>query len=146
MEHVPYKGAGPAIAALIAGEIQVMIMTPPLSMPHIRSGRIRPLAYTHTSRAAFLPDVPTMREAGVQGMEVDGGWYGLFAPAGTPAAIVERLQAETRKAASDPKVRERFEALALHPLGDPPAEFRKFFYEQIKAYAEMVRIAGIQPE
>src|SRR5947207_1360653 len=105
MEHVPYKGAGPAIAALIAGEIQVMIMTPPLSMPHIRSGRIRPLAYTHTSRAAFLPDVPTMREAGVQGMEVDGGWYGLFAPARTPAPIVERLQAETRKAASDPKVR-----------------------------------------
>ena len=146
MEHVPYKGAGPAIAALLSGEIQVMIMTPPLSMPHIRSGKIRPLAYTHTSRASFLPDVPTMREAGVQGMEVDGGWYGLFAPARTPAPIVARLQAETRKAATDPKVRERFEALALHPVGDPPAEFRKFFYEQIKAYAEMVRIAGIQPE
>ncbi len=146
MEHVPYKGAGPAIAALIGGEIQVMIMTPPLSLPHIRAGKIRPLAYTHTHRAAFLPDVPTMREAGVNGMEVDGGWYGLFAPAHTPAATVERLQAATHKALADPKLRERFEALALTPVANPPAEFRKFFYEQIKAYAEMVRIAGIQPE
>jgi tripartite-type tricarboxylate transporter receptor subunit TctC len=146
MEHVPYKGAGPAIAALISGEIQVMMMTPPLSMPHIRAGKIRPLAYTHDKRAAFLPDVPTMSEAGVKGMEIDGGWYGLFAPAGTPAPIVERLQAATRKAVADPKLRERFEALALTPVANPPAEFRKFFYEQIKAYAEMVRIAGIQPE
>jgi tripartite-type tricarboxylate transporter receptor subunit TctC len=146
MEHVPYKGAGPAIAALIGGEIQVMIMTPPLSLPHIRSGKIRPLAYTHSRRASFLPDVPTMKEAGVNGMEIDGGWYGLFAPAGTPPAIVEKLQAATRAAVNDPKLRERFEALALTPVGNAPAEFRKFFFEQIKAYAEMVRVAGIQPE
>jgi tripartite-type tricarboxylate transporter receptor subunit TctC len=146
MEHVPYKGAGPAIAALLSGEIQVMIMTPPLSLAHIRAGKIRPLAYTHTSRASFLPDVPTMREAGISGMEVDGGWYGLFAPAGTPPAIVERLQAATRKGVHEGKVKERFEALALTPAGDAPAEFRKFFNEQIKAYADMVRIAGIQPE
>jgi len=146
MEHVPYKGAGPAIAALIGGEIQVMIMTPPLSLPHIRSGKIRPLAYTHSRRASFLPDVPTMKEAGVNGMEIDGGWYGLFAPAGTPPAIVEKLQAATRAAVNDPKLRERFEALALTPVGNGPAEFRKFFQEQIKAYAEMVRVAGIQPE
>jgi len=146
MEHVPYKGAGPAIAALIGGEIQVMIMTPPLSLPHIRSGKIRPLAYTHSRRASFLPDVPTMKEAGVSGMEIDGGWYGLFAPAGTPPAIVEKLQAATRAAVNDPKLRERFEALALTPVGNAPAEFRKFFFEQIKAYAEMVRVAGIQPE
>jgi tripartite-type tricarboxylate transporter receptor subunit TctC len=146
MEHVPYKGAGPAIAALLSGEIQVMIMTPPLSLAHIRAGKIRPLAYTHTSRASFLPDVPTMREAGISGMEVDGGWYGLFTPAGTPPAIVERLQAATRKGVHEPKIKERFEALALAPAGDSPAEFRKFFNEQIKAYAEMVRIAGIQPE
>ena len=146
MEHVPYKGAGPAIAALIGGEIQVMIMTPPLSLPHIRSGKIRPLAYTHSRRASFLPDVPTMKEAGVNGMEIDGGWYGLFAPTGTPPAIVEKLQAATRAAVNDPKLRERFEALALTPVGNAPAEFRKFFFEQIKAYAEMVRVAGIQPE
>jgi tripartite-type tricarboxylate transporter receptor subunit TctC len=146
MEHVPYKGAGPAIAALIGGEIQVMIMTPPLSLPHIRSGKIRPLAYTHSRRASFLPDVPTMKEAGVNGMEIDGGWYGLFAPAGTPPAIVEKLQAATRAAVMEPKLRERFEALALTPVGNATPEFRKFFYEQIKAYAEMVRIAGIQPE
>ena len=146
MEHVPYKGAGPAIAALIGGEIQVMIMTPPLSLPHIRSGKIRPLAYTYSRRASFLPDVPTMKEAGVNGMEIDGGWYGLFAPAGTPPAIVEKLQAATRAAVNDPKLRERFEALALTPVGNAPAEFRKFFLEQIKAYAEMVRVAGIQPE
>jgi len=146
MEHVPYKGAGPAIAALIGGEIQVMIMTPPLSLPHIRSGKIRPLAYTHSRRASFLPDVPMMKEAGVNGMEIDGGWYGLFAPAGTPPAIMEKLQTATRAAVTEPKLRERFEALALTPVGNGPAEFRKFFQEQIKAYAEMVRVAGIQPE
>jgi len=146
MEHVPYKGAGPAIAALLSGEIQAMIMTPPLSLGHIRAGKIRALAYTHTSRASFLPDVPTMREAGISGMEVDGGWYGLFAPGGTPPAIVERLYAETRKGVHEPTIRERFEALGLAPAGDPPADFRKFFHEQINVYAEMVRIAGIQPE
>jgi tripartite-type tricarboxylate transporter receptor subunit TctC len=123
-----------------------MIMTPPVSLAHIRAGKIRPLAYTHTSRASFLPDVPTMREAGIPGMEVDGGWYGLFAPAGTPPAIVERLQTATRQGVHEPKMKERFEALALTPAGDASAEFRKFFNEQIKAYAEMVRIAGIQPE
>ena len=146
MEHVPYKGAGPAIAALLSGEIQVMFLTPPLSLAHIRAEKIRAIAYTHTRRAAFLPDVPTMREAGVSGMEIDGGWYGLFAPGRTDAAIVERLSAQTRKAVLDPKVKERFEALGLTPVGDKPAQFQKFFNEQIKAYAEMVRIAGIQPE
>jgi tripartite-type tricarboxylate transporter receptor subunit TctC len=146
MVHVPYKGAGPAIAALMSGEIQVMFLTPPLSLPHIRAGKLRALGYTHANRAAFLPDVPTMREAGISGMEIDGGWYGLFAPAGTPRAVVDRLNAETRKALADPSVRERLAALGLEPVGSSPEEFRKFFDEQIKAYAEMVRVAGIRPE
>jgi tripartite-type tricarboxylate transporter receptor subunit TctC len=146
MLHVPYKGAGPAIAALVSGEVQVMLLTPPLSLRHIRAGKLRALAYTHASRADFLPDVPTMREAGVSDMEIDGGWHGLFAPAGTPRTVVDRLNSETRTALAHPSVRERLVVLGLDPEGNSPEEFRKFFDEQIRTYAEIVRVAGIRPE
>jgi tripartite-type tricarboxylate transporter receptor subunit TctC len=146
MEHVPYKGAGPAIAALLGGDIQAMFLTAPLSLAHIRAGKIRAIGYTHTSRAKFMPEVPTMREAGVSGMEIDGGWYGLFAPAGTPPEVVEKLYRASQKALADPKLSERFMALGLNPVGNSPAVFKKFFDEQIKTYAEMVRIAGLRPE
>jgi tripartite-type tricarboxylate transporter receptor subunit TctC len=146
MEHVPYKGAGPAIAALLAGDIQAMFLTAPLSLAHIRAGKIRAIGYTHTGRAKFMPDVPTMREAGVKGMEIDGGWYGLFAPAGTPSEVVGKLYLASQKALADPKLSERFMALGLNPVGNSPAVFKKFFDEQIRIYAEMVRIAGLRPE
>ena len=74
MVHIPYKGAGPAVAALLANEVQVLLVTPPLSLPHIQSGKLRALAYTHTARASFLPAVPTMAEAGFPGFVIDGGW------------------------------------------------------------------------
>lgn len=144
--HVPYKGAGPAITALIANEIQVMFLTPPLSLPHIKAGKLRALGYTGKRRAPFLPDVPTMAEAGVANMEIDGGWHGLFVPANTPPDVVTRLAAEARKALDNAGVRERLAALGLDPIGAPPEVFRPFVAQQIKAFAEMVKLAGIQPE
>jgi tripartite-type tricarboxylate transporter receptor subunit TctC len=146
MVHVPYKGAGPAIQALLADEVQLMFMTPPLSLSHIEAGKIRPLAFTAPARAPFLPNVPTMAEAGITGMTMDGGWFGLFAPGRTPPAVVERLHGEVKAALDAPAVRGRLADLGLDPVGTPPAEFKQFLASQVKDYAEMVRLAGIQPE
>jgi tripartite-type tricarboxylate transporter receptor subunit TctC len=146
MVHVPYKGAGPAIGALLAGEVQVMFATPPLSVPHIKAGRLRALAYNYATRASFLPDVPTMAEAGLSGMEMDASWHGLLAPVKTPAAIVSRLESEVRKALAVPQVRERFVKLDLNPIGGTSAEFRALITGGVKRFAEVARIAGIEPE
>jgi len=147
MVHVPYKGAGPAIAALMGGEIQVMFVTTPLGMPQIKAGKLRALAYNGPTRAPFLPEVPTMKEAGVSGTEMGAAsWYGIFAPAGTPAAIVTRLHREVEKALRDAPTRERLVALQLDPVGNPPAEFGKFVAAAIAQFRELVKLAGVQPE
>ena len=146
MVHVPYKGAGAAVGALLAGEIQVMMATPPMSLPHIRSGRIKALAYNFTSRASYLPDVPTMMEAGVKDTQMEASWHGLLAPARTPAAILARLEKETQKAVAVPIVREQFSRVELKPSGSSAAEFRALLADAMKKMSEIVRIAGIQPE
>ena len=144
--HAPYKGAGPAISDLIGGHIQMMFVTPPLSMPHIRSGRLRPIAFAGARRWSALPEVPTMAEAGVEGVVLDGGWYGLFAPARTPAPVIERLSSEVRRALGQPEVRERYAAMMLDPVGSTPAELRRDLAEAVRKYAELVRLAGIEPQ
>jgi len=146
MVHVPYKGAGPAIGALLAGEIQVMLATPPLSVPHIKTGRLRALAYNYATRASFLPDVPTMAEAGLSGTQMDASWHGLFAPAKTPREILARLENEVRKAFAVPELRERFVKLGLNPIGNSSADFRPFVANAVKRMAEVARVAGIEPE
>jgi tripartite-type tricarboxylate transporter receptor subunit TctC len=146
MVHVPYKGAGPAITALVGGEIQVMFVTTTLGLPHIRAGRIRALAYNFPTRASFLPEVPTMVESGVTGTEMDASWHGLFAPAGTPPAIVARLESELRKALALPEVKEQFTKLGLNVVGSTAAEFRPFVADAIKRMAEIVRIAGVEAQ
>ena len=107
MTHVPYKGGGPAIAALLGGEIQAMFSNTTLAMPHIRAAKLRALAVTGRTRLAALPEVPTLTESGVPGMEIDAGWFGLFAPAKTPVEIINRLHSEVRTALAKPAVRER---------------------------------------
>src|SRR5262249_59104994 len=146
MAHVPYRGAGPAINDLIGGQIQVMFVTTPLALQHILSGRLRPLAYTNARRAAFLPDVPTMEEAGMPGFVLDGGWYGLFAPAHTPGDIVARLHREVAAALASSELRERFASLGLDAIGTSPTEFKPFVAAQIKSFAEQVRLAKIEPQ
>ena len=146
MVHVPYKGAGAAVTALLSGEVQVMMATPPMSLPHIRSGRIKALAYNHTSRASYLPDVPTMTEAGLNNTQMEASWHGLLAPAKTPAAIIARLEKEAQKAVTVPQVREQYARVELKPVGSSAAEFRVMLAEAIKKLGEIVRIAGIQPE
>ena len=146
MVHVPYKGAGPAITALVAGEIQVMFVTTTLGLPQIRAGRIRALAYNHPKRAAFLPDVPTMTEAGVAGTEMDASWHGLFAPARTPPSVIARLETELRRALALPEVKEQFTKLGLNVVGSTSAEFRPFVASAIRRMGEIVRIAGVEAQ
>lgn len=146
MVHVAYKSAGPAVAALMGGQVQVLFTTPSSSMTHIKAGRIRALAYNHGKRLDALPDVPTMEEAGLKGTRMDASWYGVFAPARTPAAIVDRLQREIRDAVHQPAMRERFAPQALEPDGRPAAEFKALVEESIARFRELVKLAAIEPQ
>ena len=145
MTHVPYKGGGPAVAALAAGEVQAMLASPAPLMPHYKSKRVRVLAYSGDKRNAAVPEVPTMKEVGVD-YYYDGGWFAMFAPAKTPNEIVETLAREVRVAMQKPQVKERIAQLGVETVADSPAEFRKFMANEFRAYGEMARAAGIQPE
>jgi tripartite-type tricarboxylate transporter receptor subunit TctC len=146
MVHVPYKGAGPAITALLGGEIQVMFATAPLSLPHIRSGKLRAIAYNSAKRASFLPEVPTVIESGLAGTEMPPSWHGLLAPAKTPATVIAKLYAELQKAFQNAQMRERIIAIGLEPVGSSPEAYRKLVVSNIKRFAELVKIAGVEPE
>ena len=144
--HIPYKGAGPAVAAAMSGETQVMFSTPPAVLAQLKAGRLRALAYSDGKRHPMLPDVPTAAEAGLPSYQHHGGWFGMFAPADTPAEILDRIHGEVRKAFANAQFRERLDALGADPVGDAPADFKRFVSAEIKRYAEMVRLAKIQPE
>ena len=146
MVHVPYKGGGPAITALVGGDVQVMLMSPPPSLQLVKAGKLRALAYTHAKRASFLPEVPTMAEAGIPDLEIDGGWYGMFAPADTPRDLLNRLQSEVRTALNFPKVRDAIIENGLTIVGDSTAAFTSFVDAEMKNYAERVRLTKIQPQ
>jgi tripartite-type tricarboxylate transporter receptor subunit TctC len=146
LQHVPYKGGGPATAALAAGEVQAMVASPAPLLPHYKSGRVRVLAYTAGMRHPGAPDVPTTAEAGLPKYNVDGGWFGMFAPANTPDEVVGKLYREVKTAMENPKVRERLLGLGVWPIANTPAEFRKFFMDELRIHAEMVRMAGLKPE
>jgi tripartite-type tricarboxylate transporter receptor subunit TctC len=146
MVHVPYRGAAPAITGLIAGDVQVMFMTPPSSLPFVEAGKIRALGYTGAKRFARLPDVSTLAEAGVPGMEVLASWTGMFAPAKTPAAVLVRLAEEIRKATETAAYRDRLTSIGVIPVGSAPAEFKPFVAAQVKQIADLVRAAGIEPQ
>jgi len=144
--HIPYKGAGPEVAAAISGETQVMLSTPPAILQQLNAGRLRALAYTDAKRHPQMPDVPTATEAGMPTFQHHGGWFGMFAPAGTPLEILNRVHAEVRTAFANTQFRERLETLGSEPVGNPPAEFKQFVSTEIRKYAEIVRLANIQPE
>jgi tripartite-type tricarboxylate transporter receptor subunit TctC len=144
--HIPYKGAGPAVAAVLSGETQVMFSTPPAVMSHVKAGKLIALAYSDVKRHPQMMDVPTANEAGLPTFTHHGGWFGLFAPANTPASILNRMHSEVRLAFANPQFRDRLSALGADPVGNTPAEFKAFVNTEIKRYAEMIRIAKIEPE
>jgi tripartite-type tricarboxylate transporter receptor subunit TctC len=143
--HVPYRGAAPAIQDLVAGHVAMMFDIVPLARTQIAAGKVRALAVASPQRLAAVPDVPTMAEAGFP--QIEGGpWFGLVAPAGTPRAVIDWLNAEGRKAFSAPDVRERFLAQGiLLPLGTPE-QYGDFIAAEHKRWGEIIRSADIRLE
>jgi tripartite-type tricarboxylate transporter receptor subunit TctC len=140
--NVPYKGGGPAVTDLIAGSVQLYFSTVPAALPQVKAGKIRSLAVTSSKRVPSLSDVPTVAEAGLPGYEVVG-WFGLFAPAKTPAAIVERLNTEVVKILKMPDVREKIEAHGLLPGGGSSKELEVFLDTEIKKWSVLIKAANI---
>ncbi len=144
LTHVPYKGAGALMTALLSGEVEVGFPAVISVQPHLRSGKLRALAVTTKRRSSILPDVPTV-DAVYPGFDIDN-WFALFAPAGTPAAIVNRIHAEVVKGLQHPESRAFMKNEGAEPVASPPAEFAAFFAREIEKYAQMVKLSGVTPE
>jgi len=143
MLHVPYKGGGPALVDLIAGQVQVLFSTQLASWPHIQSGRIRALAVSTAKRPASIPDLPTVAEAGLPGYDA-GVWYGILAPAGTPREIIARLNAEIVRALNAPDFRKFLVGNAIDPIGSPPEELGQYIKSELVKWARVVKDAGVR--
>jgi tripartite-type tricarboxylate transporter receptor subunit TctC len=142
MVHVPYKGSGPALADVIAGQIQFIMGTILSTSPHVKSGRLRALGVSSEKRVAVLPDVPTISEAGLQGYEATS-WNGVLAPRGAPRPVVTRLHSLIAEALASPDVRERLMADGGEPVGSSPEQFARFIRAEIEKWTKVVKSAGI---
>ncbi len=142
---VPYKNITAAIIALMSGEVNISFVSIYSALPHVKSGRAKALAVTGVKRSPAMPDLPTVMEAGVAGYS-SGNWYGFLAPAGTPRAIVNRLNADILKALAQKDVRERMTRQGMEPGGSTPEEFAKFIKSETIKYAKVVKAAGISSE
>ena len=144
MLHLPYRGSGPALIDLIAGNVDLMFDNLPSALPHIKSGRLKALAVTSAARSGALPEVPTVEEVGgplLKGYDASS-WFGLLAPAGTPADVVARLQQETAKALATAQMNERLQLQGAIPSGMTPAEFVRFIDAETKKWAKVVKASG----
>jgi tripartite-type tricarboxylate transporter receptor subunit TctC len=143
--HVPYKGSAPSLTALLGGEVEMTFANIPAISSHVKAGRLRPLASTGLKRAAQMPNVATMKESGVSGVEVVV-WYGVLAPAQTPRDIVNTLAAAIAKAARSSEMRQRLLDQGAEPVGNTPEEFAKILREEVKRWAQVVRVSGAKAD
>lgn len=143
MLHIPYKGSGPAVADLLGGQINYMFDSITSARPHIQSGKLRALGVTTAKRSATLPNVPTLAEAGLPGYEVSP-WFAVFMPAGTPAPIVNKLNAALRDAMKQPDVVARFETIGAEPVGSTPTELAKHLARESERWAKLIAERGIK--
>jgi len=141
MTHVPYKGSAPALADLIGGQVQLMFDNLPPSLPQIKAGKLRALAVTSAARAPALPDVPTVAEAGLPGFEASS-WFGLLAPAGTPPAIVTKLNAEIAKWLTSPEAKEKLASVGANIAGGTPEDFARHIQAETAKWAKVVKESG----
>jgi tripartite-type tricarboxylate transporter receptor subunit TctC len=141
MQHVPYKGAAPALTDLISGQIQVVFTSLPSVAQHIRSGTVKGLAVTGSKRAAAFKDIPTMVESGYAGFVINP-WFGLFASKGTPAAIAAQINGDIRKVLEDKDVQEKFAALGAEPFETSPQELATMLKADIQKWAAVVKASG----
>jgi len=143
--HVPYKGAAPAVNDLLGGQVNIMFADVAALLPHIKSGKLKALGIGAAKRFEGLPDVPTIAESGVPGFEA-GGFLGLVAPAGTPQAAIQALNAAAQKSLALPEVRDRLLALASPPVGGTPEQFASHIKREIDKWARVIRAANIKSE
>jgi tripartite-type tricarboxylate transporter receptor subunit TctC len=145
MTRVAYKGAGPAMIGILSGEVQVMMTGIGPIFPHVQSNKVRPIAATTLKRTPMLPNLPTVHESGVPGYE-SGVWYAMFAPAGVPRAIIDRMNSETRRAMNEPDVKAAIAAQGIDSLAGTPEELGKYVAHELQKYAKVAQEAGIKPE
>jgi tripartite-type tricarboxylate transporter receptor subunit TctC len=143
--HIPYKGTSPSLTALIAGEVDLSFANVPSILAHVKSARLRPLATTGARRSELMPEIQTMKEAGVDGVELSV-WYAVLAPAATPREIVQRLGEAVIRATRDPDIRRRLLEQGAEPVGNSPEEFAKMLREEVAKWAEVVKVSGARAD
>jgi len=141
--HVAYKGGGAAITDLLAGQISMYFGTTPSTLPFVQSGKLRALGVTTAKRTVAAPELPTIAESGLPGYE-QSAWHGLLAPAGTPDAVIAKLNAEVNRLIRTPDVGERFKVQGIDLIGGTPADFAAFIRQDVAKYAKLVKTAGIK--
>ena len=144
--HVSYKGGSPALNDLLGGRVQMGILVQSTVMPHIKSGKLRPLAVVEADRAKALPDVPTVSQSGLAGYATPESWLGILGPGGLPREIVNRFNDAATRAIADPEVKSRVEGLGYEVTGGTPQQFQKQIDKTVEIYRKIVNTAGIKPE
>jgi tripartite-type tricarboxylate transporter receptor subunit TctC len=145
MTHIPYRGSGPAVADVLAGQVQVFITTPPSVMQHVQNGKLKAFAVTGNARHPGLPNVPTTAEAGMPGFQLEA-WVGLFAPANTPAPVIARLTAEVKKSLELPETKQRADAAGIELRYLPPEALGKLVQTETAYWAKTIKAAGIKAD
>jgi tripartite-type tricarboxylate transporter receptor subunit TctC len=145
IQDIPYKGGGPALSAVIAGEVQMYFSPPIIALPHVKSGRLRTIAITSPSRSSAMPQVPTFMESGLANFQVQS-WFGIFAPAATPRPVVDALSMEMARILAMPDVKERFAGLGIEPFVSTPDQFGGWVNAETAKWAEIINAAGIKAE
>ena len=141
--HIPYKGAGPAMTALLGGEVQIMMATTPVASVQMTANRVRALAVSSAKRSPLAPGLPTIAEAGFPGFHTDT-WYGVLAPAHTPAAVVQKINRDIARVLENPEVRTMLEQQGAQPAGSSPEEFGAFIRAEIAKWAKVIKSAGVE--
>ncbi len=145
MVHIPYKGAGPALIDLLAGQVQLMITNMPAAMPHIKANKLVALGVTGAKRSRLAPDLPTIAEAGVPGYELTN-WFGVLAPAATPREVINKLNAEIEKGLGTKEMLDRLAANGAEAAGGTPEQFAAYIKSEIGKWARIIRQAGIRAD
>ncbi len=145
MQMIPYKGSGPALTALLSKEVDLGFDIPSSALQYVRAGKLHALAVTTMARSSVMPEVPTVAEQGVPGFDVTG-WFGILAPAGTPAPVVERLHKEVNAALAQPDIKERLQSMGVEPAQGTRADFTALIASDTKRYGDAIRRLGLKPD
>ena len=145
MQHVPYKGNAPAIADLLGGHVVLIFDNLASVLPHVKVGRLRALAVTSLKRLPLVPELPTVAESGVAGFELTG-WHGMFAPAGTPRDIVQRLSSEISRILAAPDMRQQLAGQGVDPVGSTPEQFAVFQNSEAAKWAQAIKVSDARAE